>query len=140
MVPGAFKVEFPNYYRNPWGFRTEEEVDNECLRQMEIIFKREPGIAAVIGEPISATPVVPGKNFWVRVKELTRRYDALLIFDEIIEGFGRTGKMFASEHFAAPDILVLGKSLGGGIVPFAGIVTRSEYDILENRSMRTLYP
>ena len=135
MVPGAFKVEFPNYYRNPWGFRTEEEVDNECLRQMEIIFKREPGIAAVIGEPISATPVVPGKNFWVRVKELTRRYDALLIFDEIIEGFGRTGKMFASEHFVSPDILVLGKSLGGGIVPFAGIVARSEYDILENRSI-----
>lgn len=135
MVPGAFKVEFPNYYRNPWGFKNEEQVDNECLRQMEIIFKREPGVAAVIGEPISATPVVPCKNYWERVRELCRKYGALLVFDEIIEGFGRTGKMFASEHFITPDILVLGKSLGGGVVPFAGIVTRSEYDVLQVRSI-----
>jgi 4-aminobutyrate aminotransferase len=135
MVPGAFKVEFPNYYRNPWGFKTEEEVDNECLRQMELIFKREPGVAAVLGEPISATPVVPGKNFWVRVKEMAHKYGAMLIFDEVIEGFGRTGKMFACEHFVTPDILVLGKSMGGGLVPFAGIVTKSEYDVLTNRSI-----
>ena len=135
MVPGAFKVEFPNYYRNPWGFENEEQVDNECLRQMELIFRREPGVAAVLGEPVSATPVVPGKNFWGRVKELAHRYGALLIFDEVIEGFGRTGKMFACEHFITPDILVLGKSMGGGLVPFAGIVTKSEYDVLHHRSI-----
>ncbi len=135
MVPGAFKVEFPNYYRNPWGFEAEEQVDNECLRQMEIIFKREPGVAAVLGEPVSATPVVPGKNFWIRVKEMAHKYGAMLIFDEVIEGFGRTGKMFACEHFVTPDILVLGKSMGGGLVPFAGIVTKSEYDVLPHRSI-----
>lgn len=135
MVPGAFKVEFPNYYRNPWGFKTEEEVDNECIRQIELILKREPGVAAIIGEPISATPVVPSKNYWVKVKELAKKYGAFLIFDEIIEGFGRTGKMFACEHFVTPDILVLGKSLGGGVLPFAGIVTKSEYDVLHSRSI-----
>ena len=135
MVPGAFKVEFPNYYRNPWRFKTEEEVDNEYIRQMELLFKKEPGIAAIIGEPISATPVVPSKNYWIKVKELAKKYGALLIFDEIIEGFGRTGKMFASEHFVTPDILVLGKSLGGGLVPLAGIVTKAEYDVLHDRSI-----
>ncbi|MCP5515022.1 MAG: aspartate aminotransferase family protein [Spirochaetales bacterium] len=135
MVPGAFKVEFPNYYRNPWGFKTEEEVDSECLRQMEIIFKREPGVAAVLGEPISATPVVPSRDYWVRVRDMAHKYGALLIFDEIIEGFGRTGKMFACEHFVTPDILVLGKSFGGGLVPFAGIVARGEYDIFSGRSI-----
>ena len=135
MVPGAFKVEFPNYYRNPWGFKTEEEVDSEALRQMEIIFKREPGVAAVIGEPISATPVVPSRSYWERVKELAHSFGAMLIFDEIIEGFGRTGKMFACEHFTTPDILVLGKALGGGVVPFAGIVTKEEYNTLQGRSI-----
>ena len=58
-----------------------------------------------------------------------------MIFDEIIEGFGRTGRMFASEHYLTPDILVLGKSLGGGVVPLAGIVTREEYNICPERSL-----
>ena len=135
MMPGAMHVEFPNYYRNPWGFSSQEEVDNEYLRQIKTILEREPGVAAIIGEPISATPVVPSKNYWEGVKDLCAKYGALVIFDEIIEGFGRTGKMFASEHFITPDILVLGKSMGGGLLPFAGIVTRLQYDSLEHRSI-----
>ena len=135
MVPGAFHVEFPNYYRNPWGFRSEEDVDAECLRQMELVLKREPEMAAVIGEPISATPVVPSRRYWQGVKELCERFGALLIFDEIIEGFGRTGKLFACEHFVTPDVLVLGKSLGGGLLPFAGIVTHEKYNSCQHRSV-----
>ena len=135
MVPGVFHVEFPNYYRNPWGFNSHEEVDAECLRQIELIIKREPEMAAIIGEPISATPVVPSQDFWEGVKKLCEQYGALLIFDEIIEGFGRTGKMFACEHFVTPDILVLGKSLGGGLVPFAGLVTHDKYNVLPHRSI-----
>ncbi len=135
MMPGAMHVEFPNYYRNPWGFKSQEEVDNEYLRQIKTIFEREPGVAAIIGEPISATPVVPSKNFWEGVKELCEKHGALVIFDEIIEGFGRTGKMFASQHFITPDVLVLGKSMGGGLLPFAGIVTKGKFDNLENRSI-----
>jgi 4-aminobutyrate aminotransferase len=135
MVPGAFHVEFPNYYRNPWGFTSEEDVDAECLRQMELVLEREPEMAAVIGEPISATPVVPSREYWQGVKELCNRHGALLIFDEIIEGFGRTGKMFACEHFVTPDILVLGKSLGGGLLPFAGIITHEKYNSCRHRSV-----
>jgi 4-aminobutyrate aminotransferase-like enzyme len=135
MVPGAYHVEFPNYYRNPWGFTNEDDVDNECLRQIEVILRREPDVAAIIGEPISATPVVPRKQYWEGVQALCKQYGALLIFDEIIEGFGRTGKMFASEHFVTPDVLVLGKSLGGGLVPFAGIVTKEEHNVLQHRSI-----
>jgi len=135
MMPGAMHVEFPNYYRNPWGFSSKEEVDNEYLRQIKTILEREPGVAALIGEPVSATPVVPSKNYWEGVKDLCERYGVLVIFDEIIEGFGRTGKMFACEHFITPDILVLGKSMGGGLLPFAGIVTKQKYDNLEHRSI-----
>lgn len=135
LVPGAFHVEFPNYYRNPWGFTSEADVDAECLRQIELVLKREPEMAAIIGEPISATPVVPSRRYWQGVKELCEQYGALLIFDEIIEGFGRTGKLFACEHFVTPDILVLGKSLGGGLLPFAGIVTHEKYNTVQHRSV-----
>jgi 4-aminobutyrate aminotransferase len=58
-----------------------------------------------------------------------------LIFDEIIEGLGRTGKLFACEHYVTPDILVLGKSLGGGLLPFAGIVTHEKYNVCQHRSV-----
>lgn len=135
LVPGTYHVEFPNYYRNPWGFKTQEEVDAECLRQIALVMRREPEMAAVIGEPVSANPVVPSRGYWEGVKDLCERYGALLVFDEIIEGFGRTGKMFASEHYLTPDILVLGKSLGGGIVPLAGIVTREQYNVCPDRSV-----
>jgi len=135
LAPGAFHVEFPNYYRNPWGFDSESAIDNECLRQIRMIFEREPDIAAVIGEPISAAPVVPSTRYWEGVKALCEQYGALLIFDEVIEGFGRTGTMFASEQFLTPDVLVLGKSLGGGLVPFAGIVTQEKYDVCAHRSV-----
>jgi 4-aminobutyrate aminotransferase len=135
MVPGALHVEFPNYYRNPWGFESKRKVDDECLRQMESIFQREPGVAAVIGEPISATPVVPTRRYWQKVKHLCEKYGALLIFDEIIEGFGRTGTMFACEQFITPHVLVLGKSLGGGLMPFAGMITEARFDTLQHRSI-----
>lgn len=135
MMPGSLHVEFPNYYRNPWGYKRQEDVDAECLRQIELILEREPGVAAIIGEPISATPVVPSPAYWSGVKRLCDEFGVLLIFDEIIEGFGRTGKMFASEHFLTPDILVLGKSMGGGLVPFAGIVTHARYDRFPDRSI-----
>jgi len=135
MVPGAFHVEFPNYYRNPWGYTNQQAIDQEYLRQIKNILKHNPDIAAIIAEPISATPVVPSPEYWLEIKYLCEQHDIFLIFDEIIEGLGRTGRMFASEHYVTPDVLVLGKSLGGGVVPFAGIVTKDKYNTLKNRSI-----
>lgn len=135
MVPGAFHIEFPNYYRNPWGYTDTKAIDEEYIRQITNILKRNSDVAAIIAEPISATPVVPSRYYWQRVREICDEYGILLIFDEIIEGFGRTGKWFASEHFITPDVLVVGKSLGGGILPLAGIVTREKYNILQHRSI-----
>jgi len=135
MVPGALHVEFPNYYRNPWGFATQEAVDDEIIRQMTVLFEKEGDIACVIGEPVSATPVVPSRSFWARVKALCDKHGALLIFDEIIEGFGRTGSLFACEHYVTPDILVLGKSLGGGLLPLAAIVASARCNVLGHRSI-----
>lgn len=135
MVPGAFHVEFPNYYRNPWGLTDEKAIDDLYIRQLKIILKRNPDVAALIAEPISATPVVPSLYYWQQVRALCDEYGILIIFDEIIEGFGRTGKWFACEHFITPDVLVLGKTLGGGLMPFAGIVTKEKYNVLQHRSI-----
>ena len=135
LVPGAFHVEFPNYYRNPWGLTNQTEIDELYLRQIRVILQRNPDMAAIVGEPISSTPVVPSAYYWQQVRELCDRHGIFLIFDEIIEGFGRTGKWFACEHFVTPDVLVLGKSLGGGVVPFAGILTAERYNVLQHRSV-----
>jgi len=133
LVPGAFHVDSPNYYRNPWGFTKEEDVDAECLRQIEFILQKEPEVGAIVAEPITIT--VPTRRYWEGVKKLCDQYGVLLIFDEIQKGLGRTGKMFACEHYLTPDALVLGKSLGGGIVPFAGIVTKENYDVCADRNI-----
>lgn len=135
MVPGAFHIEFPNYYRNPWGLTDVERIDTLYLRQLTVILERNPDIAAIIAEPISATPVVPSVSYWQQIREICDRNNILLIFDEIIEGFGRTGRWFACEHYVTPDVLVLGKTLGGGLMPFAGIVTREKYNVLCHRSI-----
>ena len=135
MVPGAFYVDFPNLYRNPWGFTTAKQVENECIRQIKNVIKHHPDIACIVGEPISATPWVPSKSYWQEIRKICDEHGILLVFDEVIEGFGRTGKMFASEHFVTPDVLVMGKSLGGGLVPFAGILTKEKYNVLQHRSI-----
>ena len=135
MMPGAFHIEFPNYYRNPWGLKDEEAIDEQYLRQLRIILQRNPDVAAIVAEPISSTPVIPSQSYWQQIREICDARGIFLIFDEIIEGLGRTGKWFACEHYVTPDVLVLGKSLGGGILPLAGIVTKEEYNILQHRSI-----
>lgn len=135
MIPGAFHVEFPNYYRNPWGLTDVEAIDEQYIRQLEVILQRHPDVAALVAEPISATPVVPSKYYWERIRALCDQYGIFLIFDEIIEGLGRTGRWFACDHYVTPDVLVLGKSLGGGLLPLAGIVTKEEFNVVGHRSI-----
>ena len=135
MMPGAFHIEFPNYYRNPWGLEDEEAIDEQYLRQLKVILQRNPDIAAIVAEPISSTPVVPSQSYWQQIREICDAHGIFLIFDEIIEGLGRTGKWFACEHNITPDVLVQGKSVAGGLLPLAGIVTREKYNVLQHRSI-----
>ncbi len=138
MVPGAFHVEFPNYYRNPWGLDHETEVeriDELYLREIELILKHHPDIAAIIGTPIASAPHVPTRYFWERVQRLCQQHNAFLIFDEIVCGLGRTGALFASGHYVTPDVIAVGKSLGGGVVPFAGIITQDQYNVVRHISI-----
>lgn len=134
LLPGTEHVPPPNAYRCLWG--CGGQCDLRCARYIEYVLETEGDVAAVVAEPVRSTPYVPHADYWRRVREACDRAGALLIFDEIPQGLGRTGKMFACEHFGVvPDILVLGKGLGGGILPMAAIVTRPDLDVMPDRAL-----
>lgn len=135
VIPGAIHLELPDYYRNPWGWTDQQQIDDEYLRQLRAQIEFNPDIAALISEPIFYNSTVPTRYYWEQVQALCKAHNILLIFDEIYTAFGRTGKMFASEHFVTPDIVVVGKGFGGGIVPYAGIIGREALNVLEHKSI-----
>jgi 4-aminobutyrate aminotransferase len=79
---------------------------------------------------------LPPANYWKRVREICTKNDVLLIFDEIPSALGRTGKMFVCQHFdVEPDMLVIGKGLGGGVFPMAALLANEKLDIIEDRAL-----
>ncbi len=101
-----------------------------CAADIETLLEREPGIAAVVAEPVRATTVrVPPGEYWPRVRAACDRAGALLIFDEIPTGLGRTGKLWATEHTGVtPDLMVIGKGLGGAVFPQAAVIGRPGFN------------
>jgi 4-aminobutyrate aminotransferase len=129
LLPGSEHVPPFGDYRNAWGV-TENSAEL-CLNQIRYVLEKEEDICALIAEPMRATNPVPAPpGFWQQVKEVCHAYGALLIFDEIPTGLGRTGKLFACEHEqVVPDILVLGKALGGGVLPMAATLCHPDLDV-----------
>ncbi len=125
LMPGVERIPPPVTYRGIF-----EENESKCLEYLEYVFTKEGDIGAFIAETIRNTDVqVPSKSFWKIARELCDRHGVILILDEIPIALGRTGYMFAFEHYGIePDILCLGKGLGGGIMPQAAIVTRDSYN------------
>ncbi len=103
-----------------------------CVDAIEQTIEREgaDSVAAVIAEPLvgsTAGALVPPDGYWPRLAEICRRHDVLLIADEVMTGFGRTGQRFAVDHWGVvPDILVGGKGLAGGYAPMGGLFAREE--------------
>ena len=93
-------------------------------------------IAGVVAEPVQgeAGAIVPPDDYWPRLREICTRHGVLLIADEVQTGMGRTGKMFGVEHWdVAPDILCLGKALGGGVMPLSAFLSTPEiWKVLED--------
>jgi 4-aminobutyrate aminotransferase len=98
---------------------------------VEYVLEKEGDVGAVIAEPIRCTDPVPAPpGYWRRVREACDRHGTLLVFDETAVGLGRTGRLFACQHeHVVPDILVLGKGLGGGVMPLAAMIARADLDI-----------
>lgn len=97
---------------------------DRMLAEIEQAFATSAGgIAALIAEPIRSNCHVPPEGLWLAVRELCTRHGAKLIFDEIPSGLGKTGRFFAFEQVGAiPDAVVLGKALGGGMLPIAAVI------------------
>jgi 4-aminobutyrate aminotransferase len=132
LLPGIERIPPPVIYRGIF-----ENNENKCLEYLEYVFAKEGDIGAFIVETIRNTDVqIPSKHFWKEARNLCNKYGVLLILDEIPIALGRTGKMFAFEHYdIEPDILCLGKGLGGGIFPQAAIITRDEYNVFGSISL-----
>ena len=101
-----------------------------CAGYLRYVLEKEGDVAAVIAEPLRVVPYLPPPGYWRAVRAACDEFGALLIFDEIPTGLGRTGTMFACEHEnVVPDILVLGKALGGAALPIAALIARPELDV-----------
>jgi 4-aminobutyrate aminotransferase len=134
LLPGAEHVPPPDASRCALG--CGGRCDLRCAGYLEYVLEREGDVAAVVAEPVRSTPAIPHPEYWPRVRAACDRAGALLVFDEIPQGLGRTGRMFACEHWdVVPDILVLGKGLGGGVLPMAAIVTRPALDVMADRAL-----
>jgi len=130
LLPGAEHVAPFACYRCPYGHAGPDVCGLACANMVDFVLEREGDIAAVIAEPMRAVPNVPPPGFWAQVRAACNRHGALLIMDEIPTGLGKTGRMFAFEHDeVVPDIVTLGKALGGGILPIAAVVARADLDV-----------
>ena len=128
LLPGVERIPPPTRYRGVW-YRGEGE-DLHYADYLEYVIEKEGGIGAFIAEPIRNTDVqIPSKAYWQRIRQICDRHGVLLIADEIPNALGRTGRWLSMEHFGiTPDIICLGKGLGGGIVPFAAMITRDRFN------------
>jgi adenosylmethionine-8-amino-7-oxononanoate aminotransferase len=136
LMHGVFHVPSPNHYRNDFGLEGEAG-DIMCARmvEQEIEFQGPETVAAVIGEPVSSANGVhvPSPAYWKLLREICDKHGVLLIMDEVITGWGRTGRWFAAEHFGVlPDIMTMAKGLSSGYAPIAAAVVRPEvYDVFK---------
>lgn len=136
LLPGTEHVPPPDEYRCLWDCAGRGGCDLKCATYIEYVLEKEGDVAAVIAEPVRSIPYIPRAEYWQAVRQSCDRHGALLIFDEIPHALGRTGKMFTCENFGVvPDILVIGKGLGGGILPLAAIIARDELNLAAEQAL-----
>jgi 4-aminobutyrate aminotransferase len=134
LLPGCEHVPPPDNRHCP--FRCGAACSLACADYVEYVLEKEGDVAAVIGETIRSIPFIPPPDYWKRIRAACDKHGALLILDEIPTGLGRSGKMFACEHYGVtPDILVLGKALGGGIIPLAAVLCRGALNVAAHTAL-----
>jgi adenosylmethionine-8-amino-7-oxononanoate aminotransferase len=125
MAPGAVFVESPYCYRCPT-HQHYPDCDMACARDVARIieFEDPEQVSAFIGEPIQQGfgALAPPKEYWEIIRKVCDTYGILLIIDEVICGFGRTGKWFGVDHFGIqPDLMTMAKGISSGYVPLGGV-------------------
>jgi putrescine aminotransferase len=133
MGKAEFRVAFEPLLQDVYfvEFGDADEVEWQLKKARDVGLE----IAAVVAEPVQgeAGAMVPPDDYWPRLREICDEYDVLLIADEVQTGMGRTGKLFGVDHWnVIPDIMCLGKSLGGGVMPLSAFVSTPEiWQVLE---------
>ena len=135
-MPGVVHVPYPNPYRNPFGIDGYEEPDelvNCVINYIENLFQHflpSDEVASIFVEPIQGEGgyVVPPKNFFIELLKLADENGILIVDDEIQAGFGRTGKMWAIEHFnITPHVITTAKAIASGL-PLSACIYPAKYD------------
>ncbi len=124
-------VAAPHYYRCEFNSTSPEECGERSAKAIEeaILFEGPDSISAVIGEPVSQPlgGVIPPSNYWPMVREICDKYGVLLIFDEVITGFGRLGTWFGADFVGVtPDIMSFAKGITSGYFPVGGSIATAE--------------
>lgn len=130
LMPGLYSSPYPDAYRCPLKASGEHDCAAHCLEFLRDLIRRTTtgALCGIIVEPIQGTAgnIIPAPGFLKGLRELTRELGCLLICDEMITGFGRTGKMWGCDHEGVvPDIMTIGKGMAGGF-PVAGVVSTTE--------------
>ena len=135
LLPGTEHIPPPT--RGKCQFNCHDEAHSGCSDYLDYVLGMQGDVAALIAEPMRWTTVeLPPPGYWQRVRGICDKHEVLLIFDEIPSALGRTGKMFVCEHFdVVPDMLVIGKGLGGGVFPMAALIASDELDIVGDRAL-----
>ncbi len=123
--------------RGPCRFGCRDAAHAGCTEALADLLAREPAIGALVAEPVRWTTVEPPpEGYWQRVRAICDRFETLLILDEIPSALARTGSLFVHEQFGVvPDILVLGKGLGGGVWPQAAMLARADLDLVPDKAL-----
>ena len=134
LLSGCEHVPPPDPSQCP--FACGKACNLKCADYIEYVLEKEGDVAAVVAETVRSTPFIPPPDYWKKVRAACDRHGALLILDEIPHCLGRTGKMFTCEHYeVTPDILVIGKGLGGGVFPLAAIVADAKLNVASDRAL-----
>lgn len=139
-IPGVVHFLDPHCYRCPFGW-TRETCHRECISHVEEVIQYEGAdrIAAIIMEGVTGSNglIVPPDDYWPRIREICDQYDILLISDEVMSGWGRTGKWFAVDNWnVVPDIITSAKGVTSGYVPLGVVVVRQKIaDFFEDKML-----
>ncbi len=130
LHPGVHNVPYPDWARPPFDAASPEDLGRKCAEFLRAYIRNSTAgsLAAIIVEPIQGTAgnVVPPAGFLRAVAAIAHEHGGLFIADEMITGFGRSGRMFGVEHFdVLPDAMAVGKGMGNGY-PVAGLIAREE--------------
>ncbi|ELX8647823.1 aspartate aminotransferase family protein [Vibrio vulnificus] len=135
LIAGVERIPPAVSYRG--AFPVADGSDVHYADYLEYVIEKEGGVGAFIAEAVRNTDVqVPSKAYWKRIREICDKHNVMLIIDDIPSGMGRSGEWFTYQAYdIEPDMLCIGKGLGGGLVPIAAMVTKDKYNTAEQISM-----